>query len=102
MLRYRDIVHHLSEEFPVDSRRKVQEQAEWNTLTNLCQSLDVCVQDPFKNCQTPINLALAFQIGQIQAGLEEEPCERGCMVQTIHHVRAQPSTSFANRPMDAP
>ncbi|QQS04109.1 MAG: hypothetical protein IPK50_17695 [Fibrobacterota bacterium] len=73
MLRYRDIVHHLSEEFPVDSRRKVQEQAEWNTLTNLCQSLDVCVQDPFQKLSDADQLALAFQIGQIQAGLEEEP-----------------------------
>ncbi|HOX52507.1 MAG TPA: hypothetical protein PKY05_13535, partial [Fibrobacteria bacterium] len=73
MLRYRDIAHHLSEEFPVDSKRKAQEQAEWNTLTNLCQSLDVCVQDPFQKLSDTDQLALAFQIGQIQAGLEEDP-----------------------------
>ncbi|HNY32738.1 MAG TPA: hypothetical protein PKO15_17775 [Fibrobacteria bacterium] len=73
MLRYRDIVHHLSEEFPVDSKRKAQEQAEWNTLTNLCQSLDVCVQDPFRKLSDADQLALAFQIGQIQAGLDEDP-----------------------------
>jgi hypothetical protein len=73
MLRYRDIVHHLSEEFPVDTKRKAQEQTEWNTLTSLCQSLDVCVQDPFQKLSAADQLALAFQLGQIQAGLEEEP-----------------------------
>ncbi|HNY32730.1 MAG TPA: hypothetical protein PKO15_17735 [Fibrobacteria bacterium] len=73
MLRYRDIVHHLSEEFPVDSKRKAQEQTDWNTLTSLCQSLEVCVQDPFQKLSDADQLALAFQIGQIQSGLEEDP-----------------------------